>query len=55
MVSEKIEKAEITIRELASIVGVSDRSIERNLRNLQKGNLLKRIGGDKGGRWEVVT
>jgi ATP-dependent DNA helicase RecG len=45
---------EITIRELASIVGISDRSIERNLQKLQKDNLVKRIGADKGGRWEVV-
>jgi ATP-dependent DNA helicase RecG len=45
---------EITIRELVSAVGVSARSIERNLQKLQKDNLLKRIGADKGGRWEVL-
>jgi ATP-dependent DNA helicase RecG len=57
--SEKIlelikDDPEITIRELAFIVGVSDRSIERNLQKLQKDNLLKRVGADKGGRWEVL-
>ncbi len=45
---------EITIQELASVIRVSRRSIERNIQKLQKENILKRIGADKGGRWEVV-
>ncbi|OQP53558.1 HTH domain-containing protein [Niastella populi] len=45
---------EITIQELAPIISVSNRSIERNLQKLQEKNLLKRIGADFGGRWEVL-
>ncbi|MCS3796432.1 ATP-binding protein [Niastella sp. OAS944] len=45
---------EITIPELASNVGVSERSIERNIQKLQEENLLIRIGANKGGRWEVL-
>jgi ATP-dependent DNA helicase RecG len=44
----------ITIQELFSVIGISSRSIERNIQKLQKRNLLKRIGGDYGGRWEMV-
>jgi ATP-dependent DNA helicase RecG len=44
----------ITIQELASIIGISNRSIERNIQKLQKENKLKRIGADFGGHWEVV-
>jgi ATP-dependent DNA helicase RecG len=45
---------EITIPELSSIIGVSERSIERNIQKLQEENLLIRIGANKGGRWEVL-
>lgn len=45
---------EITIPELASGIGVSERSIERNIQKLQKDKLLIRIGASFGGRWEVL-
>ena len=56
--SEKILAAvartpEITIQELAAHIGVTARSIERNLSKLQAEGRLRRIGPDKGGRWQV--
>lgn len=30
------------------------RSIERNLKKLQKDKKIKRVGGDKGGHWVVI-
>jgi ATP-dependent DNA helicase RecG len=48
------DKAEITIPELADIVGVTQRSVERNLQKLQREGLLKRVGGRKHGYWEVA-
>lgn len=47
------ERASITIPELASIVGVTERSIQRNIQKLQALGFLKRIGGRKEGYWEV--
>ncbi len=44
----------ITIPALASIIGVTERSIERNIQNLQSLGLLKRVGGKRGGHWEIV-
>ncbi|MFM9949459.1 MAG: ATP-binding protein [Saprospiraceae bacterium] len=44
----------ITIPELSQKIGVAERTIERNLQNLQNGNLLRRVGGAKGGHWEVL-
>jgi predicted HTH transcriptional regulator len=44
----------ITIAELATIVGVTGRTIERNIQKLQQENLLRRVGPDKGGYWEVI-
>ncbi|WP_368731481.1 winged helix-turn-helix transcriptional regulator [Desulfonatronum sp. SC1] len=48
------EKPSITISELAGLIGISERSVQRNIQNLQKDGLLRRIGGRKEGRWEVM-
>ncbi|GAB6905088.1 hypothetical protein JCM12296A_09220 [Desulfosarcina cetonica] len=44
----------LTIPELAGLIGVTERSIERNIRKLQDQGRLRRIGPAKGGHWEVI-
>ncbi|WP_027359919.1 Fic family protein [Desulforegula conservatrix] len=44
----------LTIPELAEKIGVTARSIERNLKKLQDEGRLRRIGPAKGGHWEVI-
>lgn len=44
----------ITAKKLSLIVGISERKIKENISKLKKKGLLKRIGPDKGGYWEVV-
>ena len=56
--SEKIlilikENKNITIAELAKKVGVTNRSIERNIQKLKKEKILQRIGSARGGYWKV--
>ncbi len=48
------EDAYITIPEMATKLKLTERSIQRNLRNLQLTKMLKRVGGAKGGHWEVL-
>jgi ATP-dependent DNA helicase RecG len=43
----------VTIAELSELVGVTTRSVERNLKKLQESGLLERIGPAKGGHWVV--
>jgi len=57
--SEKIlvliqDRPLITIAELANFIGVTERSIERNLKKLQAEQRLSRTGPAKGGSWVVV-
>lgn len=57
--SEKILEAissnnQITISELAESIGVTTRSIERNIQKLQQEGKLERIGSFKGGRWKII-
>jgi ATP-dependent DNA helicase RecG len=44
----------ITIVELSEIIGISTRSVERNIQKLRNSGLLVRIGGRKKGSWEVI-
>jgi len=44
----------LTIKNLADKIGVTARSIERNIKNIQEQGLLRRKGSDKGGHWEVL-
>ena len=43
----------ITISELALSIGVTERSIERNLKKLQEEKFLSRVGPAKGGHWKA--
>ena len=47
-------RPDATIAELAEKAGVSTRSVERNPRSLILSGCLKRVGPDRGGRWDVV-
>jgi ATP-dependent DNA helicase RecG len=44
----------ISIPEMAETIGISERSIERNIESLKKKGLLKRIGPAKGGHWQII-
>ena len=48
-----LQNASITIPEMASKIGITERSIERNIRKLQAEGKFKRIGPAKGGHWVV--
>lgn len=44
-----------TSASLASYLGVHERTIRRDLQFLQKQGLIRRVGPDKGGHWEVLV
>ncbi len=44
----------ISRKELAAQIGITADGIKYHLTTMQKKRLLKRIGPDKGGRWEVI-
>jgi ATP-dependent DNA helicase RecG len=49
------EKPSVTIPELAALIGITERSVQRNIQKLQKDGLLRRVGGRKEGHWEVLS
>lgn len=44
----------ITQEELAEIVGITRKSIISNMNKLQENGLIKRIGADKNGHWQII-
>ena len=48
------EFSEITRESLAAEVGLSVRGVEKNLAQLKSAGRIRRIGGRKGGHWEVA-
>lgn len=47
------ENAWITTQEMADILGISRRAVAKQLANLQIKGIVKRVGPDKGGYWEI--
>ena len=44
----------ITMDELSKLVGIAKKNIFNNMKKLQEAGLLKRVGADKNGYWEVL-
>ena len=47
------ENARITTQEMADLLGISRRAVAKQLANLQTEGIVKRVGPDKGGYWEI--
>ncbi|HBF12375.1 MAG TPA: hypothetical protein DDW49_03135 [Deltaproteobacteria bacterium] len=47
------ENPEIATEEMASTLGLSRKGIEWQISKLKESGLLKRVGPDRGGHWEV--
>jgi ATP-dependent DNA helicase RecG len=48
-----IQNPEITTRELSDVLHLSIAGVEKTIRMLKGQKKLRRVGPDKGGRWEV--
>ncbi|MBI4981002.1 winged helix-turn-helix transcriptional regulator [Candidatus Woesearchaeota archaeon] len=44
----------VSKREMAERIGISTTAIDKNIASLKKKGILKRIGGAKGGHWEII-
>ena len=45
---------DVTLAELANATGLSVAGVRWNIRKLKDANLIRRVGPDKGGHWDVV-
>jgi predicted HTH transcriptional regulator len=49
-----INKPMINIEQLSKSVGISTTAIENNIKYLKENNILKRVGNNKDGSWEII-
>ncbi len=49
------QQPDASIRALAEQSGLSQASVRHHLRSMQADNMLRRVGPDKGGYWEVIS
>ena len=45
---------DITLSEMASQLGMSRSGVDKNIRKLKDKGIIRRVGPDKGGHWEVI-
>ena len=45
----------ISAAAIAEQIGLSSRAVEKQLKKLRDENLIRRVGPDKGGHWEIIT
>ena len=44
----------VTIAELETITGYGHTTVKKILREMQREQIIRRVGPDKGGHWEIV-
>ena len=48
------DNPQITTQEMAEAIGIIRRTVAKHIKSLQEKGIIKRVGPDKGGHWEVV-
>ena len=54
IVLEMKKNPKITQNELSKLVGITPKNVRNNIKKLKDLGLVKRVGPDKGGHWEVI-
>lgn len=49
------EQPKITITEVADRLGLNRRGVAKHVQNLQQQGIIRRVGPNKGGHWEIIT
>jgi len=50
-----IENNQISAVQIAKLLNVTSRTVQREIEKLKKLNKLKRAGSEKGGHWEIIS
>jgi len=45
----------VSAAEIAIQLGISSRAVEKRIKTLREIGIIRRVGPDKGGHWEVIT
>ena len=45
----------VTSTEMANALGINRSAVTKHLKQMQEANVIRRVGADKGGHWEIIT
>jgi ATP-dependent DNA helicase RecG len=45
---------QVSIKKMSELVGISTTAIDKNISVLKDKNMIRRVGSDKGGYWEII-
>jgi ATP-dependent DNA helicase RecG len=48
------DNPQITLSELADKLNITRNGIDKNIKKLKEQGILRRVGPDKGGHWEIL-
>ena len=48
------QNPKVSAVEMASLLGISSRAVEKRLRTMRENDIIRRVGPDKGGFWEII-
>ena len=54
ILSEIRQNPSVSIRELQELIGLSESGVKKVLRQLRNDGIIVRVGGAKGGHWEII-
>ena len=49
------QNPKVSAVEMASLLGISSRAVEKRLRSMRENDVIRRVGPDKGGYWEIIS
>ncbi len=49
------QNSKVTAAEIAIQLGISSRAVEKRIRAMRENGIIRRIGPDKGGFWEITN
>ena len=55
ILAEIVKNRDISAKELATILGLTPRAVEKQISQLKVSGRIKRVGGRKIGHWEIVV
>ena len=50
-----LKNPNISKKDMSEHIGISTTAIDKNIATLKKKNIIKRVGGDKGGYWQLIN
>ena len=48
------ENPKVTTQEMADSLGIIRRAVAKHIKKLQEQSIIRRVGPDKGGHWEII-